>query len=418
MSFLFHPDRVARLPPFSPRWRRTCLPPRTKGAHQRLPGLADHRQGVYRLLANPHYPHLREGLRAIDNDIRAGMSLKELRNEVDRGNFGSFLAEALVADHFLQRGLTVSRGGKTGKPDLEIGAGDFTATVEVYSPRNWQARGDWLGHVIDALKNADIPYEYAASVSVSTAMPMHSDDVEAIINETGAGLLQRLSDDIAGLTASASGTTWTYDHASKPMTTSVELLHVADNRTAPVRMIGSSPPGDLFQADKEFDDLLDKIVGKASQKQASQGAGEFRGLAVDASRSGVDDLMELGRLSVDQWLPKVDLDQLGLDFIAVSIPRRGCHGRCAGYAHRCSTKTRASRNSSSASSSTCSGEPPICQVSVYRLPDSGSAPSAFRFCGVTERPYSTTRAATRCVRKNLHEHVASDSDHSVASSLH
>jgi hypothetical protein len=91
-------------------------------------------------------------------------------------------------------------------------------------------------------------------------------------------------------------------------------------------MIGSSPPGDLFQADQEFDDLLSKIVGKAGQKQATRGAGEFRGLAVDASRSGVDDLIELGRLSVDQWLTKVDLDELGLDFIAVSIPRRGRHG--------------------------------------------------------------------------------------------
>ena len=38
------------------------------------------------------------------------------------------------------------------------------------------------------------------------------------------------------------------------------------------------------------------------------------------------DLMELGRLSIDQWLPKIDLDELGLDFIAVSIPRRGRHG--------------------------------------------------------------------------------------------
>jgi hypothetical protein len=331
MPFLFHPYRVAQLLAVLPSLAANLPDPENEGRpSEAFAGWRLTHRALYRLLTNPHYPHLREGLRAIENDICAGMSMKELRNEVDRGNFGSFLAEALLADHFFQRGLTVARGGKTGKPDLEVGAADFTATVEVYSPRNWQARGDWLGNVVDALKNADVPYEYAASVSVSTAVPMHSDDIEAIIIETGVGVLEGLKNDIATLSVGAAGTTWIYDHAGKPMTTTVELLHVADNSVAPVRMIGSSPPGDLFQADKEFDDLLRKIIGKARRKQASLGAGEFRGLAIDASRSGVDDLMELGRLSINAWLPNVDLDQLDLDFIAVSIPRRGRHGPLRG----------------------------------------------------------------------------------------
>lgn len=332
MPFLFDPDRVARLLAVLPSLAKNLPDPKKEGRRSDVfDGWRITDRAIYRLLANSHYPWLREALRAIDNDIWAGMSLKELRNEVDRGNFGSFLAEALIADHLLQRGLAVSRGtGETGKPDLEISASDFTATVEVYSPRNWQARGDWVGNVIDALKNADIPYEYAASVSMSTGLPMHSDDIEAIINQTGADVLRRLKDDIATLTTGAAGTTWIYDHGGKPTTTTIELLHVAHNSSAPVRMIGASPPGDLFQADKEFDDLLGKIVGKASQKQASRGAGEFRGFAVDASRSGVDDLIELGRLSITQWLPKLDLNELGLDFIAVSIPHRGRHGPMRG----------------------------------------------------------------------------------------
>jgi hypothetical protein len=263
-------------------------------------------RAIYRLLANPHYPALREVLRAIENVIGAGISLKELRAERDRGNFGSFLAEALVADHLLRRGLAVSRGrGTSGsKPDLEVTARGFTATVEVYSPRNWQARGDWVGTVIDKLKNADVPYEYTASVSMNAEVPMHSDELEKIIDATGAGVLRRLDEDIAVLTASTAGKTWIYDHDGAPMSTSVKLLGVADNDEAPVRMIASSPPGDWFQADMEFDDLLGKIVGKAGKAQATRGTGALRGLAVDASRSGVDDLMELGRLGIDQWLPK------------------------------------------------------------------------------------------------------------------
>jgi hypothetical protein len=328
MSFLFHPERVNRLLAVLPSLEQHLPQPATEGRESEIfDGWRITNRAIYRLLANPHYAHLREGLRAINNVISAGMSLKELRNENDRGNFGSFLAEALHGDHFLLRGLAVTRGrGGGSKPDLEVRADDFSATVEVYSPRNWQARGDWVGNVIDTLKNADVPYEYAATVSMNLDAPMHSDGVETIINQTGASVLESLSDDITAVTASAVGTTWTYAHSDAPMTTTVEFLHVADNRVAPVRMIGSSPPGEHFQADEEFADLLGKILNKADQGQVGHGTGSFRGLAVDASRSGVDDLLELGRLSVDQWLAEVDLDDMGLDFIAVSIPRRGRHG--------------------------------------------------------------------------------------------
>ena len=164
MPFLFYPDRVNRLLAVLPALE-VRLPDRAREGRgsEIFDGWRITDRAIYRLLANPHYPHLREGLRAIDTVIGAGMSLKELRNEEDRGNFGSFLVEARLADHFLGRGLGVSRGsGDGGKPDLEVMAPGFTASVEVYSPRNWQARGDWVGNVIDKLKNADVPYEFSA----------------------------------------------------------------------------------------------------------------------------------------------------------------------------------------------------------------------------------------------------------------
>jgi hypothetical protein len=333
MPFLFHPDRVSRLLAVLPSLAKHLPDPAREGGDSAVfDGWRITDRAIYRLLANPHYPWLRESLRAIENVIGAGMGLKELRNENNRGNFGSFLAEALLADHLLERGVVVSRGssGHGVKPDLEVGASNYTATLEVYSPRNWQARGDWVGNLIDSLKNADVPYEYAAAVSVSLEVSIHSDDVEAIIDETGAEVLRQLQEDISSMAASSAGSKWVYLHDGGPMTTTVELLHVARNDSAPIRFISSSPPSDLFQADKEFDDLLDKVVAKAKRKQASSGTGEFRGLAVDASRSGVDDLVELGRLSIHQWLPKIDFDEIGLDFLAISIPRRGRQGPLRG----------------------------------------------------------------------------------------
>lgn len=134
MAFLFHPDRVNRVLGALPSLAQHLRDPTTEGRESAVfDGWQITDRAIYRLLANPHYPHQREGGRAINNVI-AGMSLKELRNERDRGNFGSFLAEALHADHFLQRGLAVSRGsGSGGKPDLEVEADDLTATVKVYS---------------------------------------------------------------------------------------------------------------------------------------------------------------------------------------------------------------------------------------------------------------------------------------------
>lgn len=97
---------------------------------------------------------LRESLRGIECAAGAGLALKELREAKLRGEFGSYLQEALLADHFLTRGLRVSKGhrGNGRNPDLEIVADDFSVTVEAYSPRSWQWRKDWLDDVTDTLK--------------------------------------------------------------------------------------------------------------------------------------------------------------------------------------------------------------------------------------------------------------------------
>jgi len=108
MPFLFDPIRVNRLLAVLPSLRSRLRDPAKEGRESALfEGWRVTDRAIYRLLANPHYPALREGLRAIENVIGSGMSLKELRNEKDRGNFRSFLAEALLADHFLRRGLAV-----------------------------------------------------------------------------------------------------------------------------------------------------------------------------------------------------------------------------------------------------------------------------------------------------------------------
>jgi hypothetical protein len=331
--FVFDPERVARvldvLPALAPLLRDPRMEGRPSGVFERM-RVTD--RALYRLLANPHYPHLRESLRGIDGAAAGGLKLKELRNANLRGDFGSYLQEALLADHFLTRGLAVSKGQARNdrNPDLEIVASDFTATVEVYSPRSWQWRKDWLDDVVDTLKYADIPYAYNASVDVVVyGIPVDTDSLETMILDTGRDVLTRLTTDLGSLDETVAGATWTYDHQRGEITTTIEFTRVEHITTGLDRWVSMSPPGEIYRAEPEFDDVLQKIRDKAEKRQVERGSGALRGLAADVSRTGIDYELETGRINLDAAAAAragIDLDQLGLDFIALTLPCRGKGG--------------------------------------------------------------------------------------------
>lgn len=331
--FVFDPARVARVLG-TLRALAPLLPdPEVEGRPSAVfAGMRLTDRGLYRLLANPQYPHLRESLRGIDAAAGGGLNLKELRNANLRGNFGSYLQEALLADHFLTRGLAVSKGqaGNGRNPDLEVVAGDFTATVEVYSPRSWQWRKDWLADVVDALKYADIPYAYNATVDVIVhGIPVDTELLEKMILDTGRDVLALLAADLAALDEAAAGVTWTYDHQGGELTTTIEFTRFERNDTGLDRWVTMSPPGEIYLAEPEFDDVLKKIREKAEKRQADRGSGVLRGLAADVSRTGIDYEFESGRITFDPAAAAragIDLDQLGLDFLALTVPCRGKDG--------------------------------------------------------------------------------------------
>jgi hypothetical protein len=91
-----------------------------------------------------------------------------------------------------------------------------------------------------------------------------------------------------------------------------------------------TPPGEIYRAEAEFGEVLRKIREKAEKRQAERGSGQLRGLVADVSRTGIDHDLESGRLTFDPETPGLDLDELGLDFIGLSVPRRGTHGPMRG----------------------------------------------------------------------------------------
>lgn len=157
-DFLFDPDEVARVLNDLPALAALLPQPHSEGRPSSVfTGMQITDRPLYRLLANTHYEHLRDSLRAMDTAAAAERRLvDELCNANLRGQFGSYLQEVMLADHFLSRGLTIRKGerGNGRNPDLEVAADGFDATIEVYSPRSWQWREDWLGDVRDTLKLA------------------------------------------------------------------------------------------------------------------------------------------------------------------------------------------------------------------------------------------------------------------------
>lgn len=331
--FVFEPERVAGVLDWLPALALLLSDPREEGrpsaAFERM-RLTD--RALYRLLANAHYPHVRESLLGIDAAAAGGLTLKELRSANLPGEFGSYLQEALLADQFLTRGLAVSKGqaGNGPIPDLEIVANDFTATVEVYSPRSWQWRNDWLADVGDTLKYADIPYAYKASVDVVVhGIPVDTELLEKMILDTGRDVLARLTTDLGNLDETVAGATWTYEHRGGEITTLMEFTRVEHNNTRLDRRVSVSPPGEIFHVEPEFADVLRKVREKAERRQAERGSGTLHGLSADVSRTGIDYALETGRIILDAagaTCAEIDLDQLGLDFIALTWPCRDRNG--------------------------------------------------------------------------------------------
>lgn len=323
MTFIYDPKRVARLLECLPSLAERLPSPYKEGqAAGSFPGQRITARALYRLLANPQYPHLREALRAIEAVTAGRMTLKNLLAAKSRGEFGSLLAEVLLADHFLSRGLTVSgHSSPNGKnPDLEVAAAGFTATVEVYSPRSWHWREDWLDDVRDTLKNADIPFAFVATVGVA-GPPVHADLLQDTIVRTGQDVLRRLQVDLDSVEETEVGAVWRYEHEGSEMSTTVEFSYVEHQTGGLMRSIGIAEPGDSFGADVEFAALIAKIREKAEKRQAAHGEGQIRGLAVDVSRTKLDYFLETGRLTFDAS-SGLDLDTLGLDFVALTTPRR------------------------------------------------------------------------------------------------
>jgi hypothetical protein len=328
-AFLFEPARVARLLSVLPALRGALPAPAVDSEQARsFPGLKNPRE-IYRLLANPHYAHLRQSLRAIENGLAARCRFGDLLTTRDYPQFAARMSEVRVADHFLLRDFAVATLPASGArvADLRVNRGDVEATLEVYSPRVWLALADWERTVRDELKNIDEPLDYVASVDtrvLDLAPPPWV--IADMLEETGPPLFAELKCDFDAALAARQPYRKVYRHGDYALETQVELDWVSESSGKPGRVIGhGGPPVSGYSPASMFRRIIERqVYGKAGRRQAATATTRLRGLVVDLSRTAgiANDLRQPAhRGQALEVLREVDPTRVGLDFIVFSVPQ-------------------------------------------------------------------------------------------------
>jgi hypothetical protein len=125
---------------------------------------------IYRVLANDHYPHLKELLSRIDQCIERGFRQPTLTRTRGRSNFKSALAELRAAEQFQGASWQVTslETAREQEPVPEFLArkGDHAVVVEVYCPRTREGFDDAMDALKDRVMNLDLPWDYRTEISV------------------------------------------------------------------------------------------------------------------------------------------------------------------------------------------------------------------------------------------------------------
>lgn len=341
-AFLFNPDRVARLLATLPTLAAVLPPPVAEGEKSTAypARFRKTERAVYRLLANPHYPHLRDGLRAIERTLTAGCRFGELLSTADTELFVSHMSEVRAADHLQARGFTVATVPRSGAPtpDLHATGRGVEVRVEVFTRREWLQVEYWKTLWRDEIKNVDLPLDYLARISTTSSEPLWSPwDLNDELAATGQPVKDALLADFRRGLETTSPVQASYPHAGGRLVTDFELVHVAPNPGGPRRLlVGANVPGPTGYSPAG---MLRKIMevslpAKAARRQA-QSSASIRCLLVDLSRTGIaDDLQHpVHHQEAVKVVSELDPTNLGLDMVVFYRPNTGrLRGQCLSIA--------------------------------------------------------------------------------------
>lgn len=238
-----------------------------------------------------------------------------------------------VADDFLTRGFEVSRPKRTHarSADLVVVGRGIDATIEVYSPRVWQALDDWTLELQDAVKNLDEPYDFEIEIAVRSMSQADPWTIARGLDLTAEPVIETAQRDLTTALELGKPFSAKYDHGDAGLETELELRHAQPSTEGPARFIVSGSPGLSQYAPKAmFDRLVNRTVlrRKAGRRQTQTAATRLRGMAVDLARTQIahDLRHDYYRDRAKETLGGARISRVGLDFVAFCGPNDLCRG--------------------------------------------------------------------------------------------
>jgi hypothetical protein len=307
--FLFHPERVAERLDALPTLAAQLNPQREGVESAAFAGWRKSKRQIFKVLANIEGTHgFDDLLERVDHWLARSFGGKSLRAR-DRASWRAALAELEIADHFEARGFS-TRGldeerGPEPTADMRVERDGVVATVEVYSPVEWEGIDYFTQDAWDTLRQLDLPYGYFFRFDVAQRQPflggrygpLHPEELTRGLDtlEKRRRLLQPLFDAVvAELERGAEPVLVEQEDEELNISLRVALEGV-EPTTAPFepRPGVQGPPGfGGYRPELIFRDVIGRALAKAREGQARTGRGDMAVLIVDVGRLPLDS--ELG----------------------------------------------------------------------------------------------------------------------------
>jgi hypothetical protein len=325
--FLFHPALVVeRLKPTLALAAQ--LSPTNEGTESgAFVGWRKSSRQIFKPLANVEGTHgFDELLERVDHWIARGFGAKALRAR-DRASWRAALAELEIADHFEVRGFE-TRGldqakGQQQVADMLVERDGLVATVEVYSPVEWEGLDYFQQDAWETLRQLDLPYTYLFHFDIAPAQPIAGDVYRPLhLEELTRGLdtlkkrrrvLQPVFDAaVADITRGAADVLLESHDNELNISLRLELERVALLTEFEPRPGTQGGPGiGGYRSELIFEDVIGRALGKAREGQASTGDG----LAVF--------IVDLSRLPLESEFRSEPYERLFAETLDAYFPRGG-----------------------------------------------------------------------------------------------
>jgi hypothetical protein len=301
IEYLFDPELVADRLAGLPRIHAILRDPRTEGVPATaFPKLRKTRREILRVLGRHNlYDHLDRLLNEIERLFEDGWTTHQLKAS-SHDEFGSLVSEVLVARHLADAGFdlspTVGQTISGVKPEFYASNSTTTVGVEVFQPRDWQLIDAFIRKGTQLLYDADIPFDYGASLELR--LDHHFDEdgklvhphpavLEAGLTAAGSGFFDKLVREIEFIAPTARTLIVSRPDVNLEFEVKIEPIREAAG-DEPARGISHGWSTAAHVPESIFHDIVEKVLDKAQKKQAGPpGSPHTRLLTVDLSTSPI-----------------------------------------------------------------------------------------------------------------------------------